>query len=375
MEKRIDVFKLNTNNVKKTDQGFLKIRMRATRTGVLDYSNHDQKLFELKPPEEVFNQDSMNSLKNIPITIDHPHEFVDIDNISKYCVGLTGTDVKIHDGKYLDVDATIIKRDAVSKIEEKIKNNVSQEVSCGYTVKLDDSSGEYKNEKFDKIQRNIRYNHIACVNEGRAGSKVKILNHKHNYYTINKKGDDEMDDKVVNSQNQPIQVKLVNDGSGKPTAANSEIEALKKEIQSLKAKSDVLNTELSKYKKADQKNNDASEMHRKVNERIEILNKSSTFLTKDEAKGLQSLSNLDIKRKVVQKSLKDIDLSKKSDEYINSAFDLLESNAIAKKDLKDEQKEQLKSITDSSLKTQMIKKSEDENAWEIDLMSKLKQAK
>lgn len=45
-----------------------------------------------------------------------------------------------------------------------------RELSCGYTLDLDETSGVTPDgEHYDAVQRNIRYNHLAIVHRGRAG--------------------------------------------------------------------------------------------------------------------------------------------------------------------------------------------------------------
>ena len=46
-----------------------------------------------------------------------------------------------------------------------------REISCGYTYELCEENGQY-------IQRQIRGNHVAVVDAGRAGSRVSIKDHK-----------------------------------------------------------------------------------------------------------------------------------------------------------------------------------------------------
>jgi hypothetical protein len=56
-----------------TPEGFLRIPAAVTRVGVFNYKQPDGSVIrELRLPEEVFNPDSLSSLKSIPITNDHP---------------------------------------------------------------------------------------------------------------------------------------------------------------------------------------------------------------------------------------------------------------------------------------------------------------
>ncbi|SCU95521.1 conserved hypothetical protein [Cupriavidus necator] len=45
-----------------------------------------------------------------------------------------------------------------------------KDLSCGYTLTLDETPGECNGRRYDAVQRNIRYNHLALVRAGRAGN-------------------------------------------------------------------------------------------------------------------------------------------------------------------------------------------------------------
>ena len=43
-------------------------------------------------------------------------------------------------------------------------------MSLGYVCKIDETPGEWNGQKYDQIQRDINYNHLAVVHKGRAGN-------------------------------------------------------------------------------------------------------------------------------------------------------------------------------------------------------------
>src|SRR5690606_25874157 len=50
-----------------------------------------------------------------------------------------------------------------------------REVSCGYRCLVDETPGVTpEGERYDRVQRRIRYNHVAIVPEGRAGEAVAL---------------------------------------------------------------------------------------------------------------------------------------------------------------------------------------------------------
>jgi len=73
-----------------TSEGYLRGEAIVSRAGVFKYRNVDGSIRgELRHPDDVFNNDSLSTLKMIPITIDHPPEFVNASNAHKYQVGYT----------------------------------------------------------------------------------------------------------------------------------------------------------------------------------------------------------------------------------------------------------------------------------------------
>src|SRR5690606_32107950 len=57
----------------RTDEGYIKDTPVLTRTGVFVYlDGQGRERREYRPPDEVFNADSLASLKGVPVTDTHP---------------------------------------------------------------------------------------------------------------------------------------------------------------------------------------------------------------------------------------------------------------------------------------------------------------
>jgi hypothetical protein len=154
--------------MKKTDEGYLRGRAIVTNVGVFPYVMADGTvMWELRPPEEVFNRESRDSLSKVPITNDHPIVPVDSENAKSLQVGFTGNVVQ--DQYYLSSELTITDKQAVEDVE-----GGKRALSAGYTVDLEMKSGIWMGVPYDAIQRNIRYNHVAIVPKGRAGDAAKM---------------------------------------------------------------------------------------------------------------------------------------------------------------------------------------------------------
>jgi hypothetical protein len=138
---------------------------RLTRSGVFVYHDSEgNEVREYRPPDEVFADDSLQSFALVPVTDDHPGESLDAANARKFAVGAVGEQVR-QDGDF--VAATVMVYDA-STIEKMEAGKV--QLSCGYQADVELVAGTSPSgERYDGIQRNIRGNHVAIVETGRAG--------------------------------------------------------------------------------------------------------------------------------------------------------------------------------------------------------------
>ena len=153
-----------------TAQGYIKADGLATRSGIFLYMTADGEFIrELRPPDEVFNNESLKSLAGVPITNDHPPVFLDSKNTGKFQVGFTGDSPEQHND-FVRVGTTITDKETI----ENIMSDNKRELSCGYNCELHFESGTYDGEEYDAIQRNIEYNHLSIVDMGRAGPDAKL---------------------------------------------------------------------------------------------------------------------------------------------------------------------------------------------------------
>ena len=149
-----------------TDEGFLVDSPIVGRVGIQLYKNADGTIRrELRPPEEVFKADSLNSFVGKPITDGHPAEMVNAKNAKSLLVGAIHTEGK-QDGDNVVAGITIHDADMIDKIMKGGK----RELSLGYKVDIEEISGVWNGQEYDAIQRNIRINHLAIVPRGRAGN-------------------------------------------------------------------------------------------------------------------------------------------------------------------------------------------------------------
>ena len=166
MEYRLDGFD-KPLKLTKTKEGYLQgYAVVTTFDSVLPYPEVNRK--EFRPKDAVLNPDSVNSMKNKPITIDHPNDFLNSDNVGKHIVGFTGEDV-IVDGNKVAINLTITHKDAI----EAIKRGKRQ-LSYGYHAKTIPSPGSFDGKEYTHVQNGIKYNHLSLVDMARVGSVAYI---------------------------------------------------------------------------------------------------------------------------------------------------------------------------------------------------------
>lgn len=153
----------------KTAAGYLRVPGKLTRLGIFHYTQPDGTIRrELRRAEDVFNADSLDSLRLVPVTHGHPKNGLDAKLAKVHARGAVG-DIVSHDDMFVTATVGIYDQDLIDAIERG-----ESELSCGYQCDLDMTPGEYAGEKYDAIQTNIRYNHLAVVPRGRAGPDVAL---------------------------------------------------------------------------------------------------------------------------------------------------------------------------------------------------------
>jgi hypothetical protein len=152
----------------KLPNGFLRAPAFLSREGIFRYVVDGKQRLELRPPEEVFHKDALDSFELVPLVDNHPREgAVDDKNAVAVTVGAVG---KVRqDGNKVAGELLVYDGRTVEKMFEG-----KRELSCGYTCDTDETPGVWKGQRYDAVQRNIRANHVALVDVGRAGPEVKV---------------------------------------------------------------------------------------------------------------------------------------------------------------------------------------------------------
>lgn len=163
--KRID--SLSVDQTYYTEEGYLVDHPIVTTCGIFEYKNDDGSTRrELRLPENVFEEKSLESYKGKPIIITHDAGEVDKENVRREQIG-TIMSKGYRDGENVRCEIIIHDTNALERCGLK-------ELSLGYSLDTDDTPGVYRGEKYDCIQKNIEINHLALVGEARAGETARL---------------------------------------------------------------------------------------------------------------------------------------------------------------------------------------------------------
>lgn len=169
------------------DNGFLHVAIsNITKEQVVPYRGDeipltggkqldpDKLYYAYRPASELKRESTVNSLNGIPILLNHHPDYADTPQ-KKYRVGSTGTDAKFN-APYLTNSLHITDEDAI----KRIKDGSMKELSLGYRYTPVFQEGTFDGQHYDFIMTNISCNHVALVEQARAGADVYVEDSKAN---------------------------------------------------------------------------------------------------------------------------------------------------------------------------------------------------
>lgn len=161
------------------DSGFMRAIGICARSGIQEYLGYElglsgdqaNEVFNVyRPKDEVVA--SLSSYNGAIVTDDHPFSgLVVTDESRELTMGNTSQAYGFErDGIYYVIaKVTITDPDLIQKVKEG-----KRELSAGYSRDLVEESGEFNGTPYQFVQRNIKANHVAIVQEGRCGNACKI---------------------------------------------------------------------------------------------------------------------------------------------------------------------------------------------------------
>lgn len=174
------------------DNGFLHVAdSHITKEQVVPYYGFEipkWQVFGLEPNKIYYGyrpaseiEKAVSTANGLPLMLHH--HVIDAKNPKKeYQVGTCGTSA-VWNAPYLDNALVITDKVGIDAIE----SGECREISFAYQYDPDFVSGEFEGTPYDFVMRNIRGNHVALVENGRAGADVVVADAKPNF-----EGDDLM---------------------------------------------------------------------------------------------------------------------------------------------------------------------------------------
>ncbi len=155
------------------ENGYLVIKdNKIAKAGVFDYLGRE--ISDSLPETEVYKvyrpweelEKSAKDFEGMPVKFGHEWVQPEKRDIK---IGAVSGEVKLEE-PYLVADIKIYDKGAI----EEITNKGIVDLSPGYKAYYKKEAGEYNGEKYEFKQEDIKYNHLAVVENGRSGKEVKI---------------------------------------------------------------------------------------------------------------------------------------------------------------------------------------------------------
>lgn len=126
-----------------------------------------QKIYYLyRDPAELAA--AASSFRNLPLLIKHVPVTADVPN-TDMVVGTTGSEVTFED-PYLCTSLAVWTAEAIALVE----SGEQEQLSSAYRYRADMTPGHLNGQPYDGVMRDIVGNHVALVEEGRAGPDVVV---------------------------------------------------------------------------------------------------------------------------------------------------------------------------------------------------------
>ena len=313
-----------------TPEGYLHGEFPITRPGVFPYMRNGGSVSQVaKLPDEVFSKETIESANNKPLTNDHPNVGVDVRNFKTLSVGMTDSDAHVEDNK-LVVGATITDPDMIAQVKSG-----KRELSIGFNADVPTEYGEYGGAQYDAAQRNIKINHIAIVDRGRAGHGISI--HDSAAFVMdddsNIQGGTKMATMIIDNQSFEADQRVIdaaNDTKKQLVAAEALVAKLKKQLagsedtaasskkeaDSLKGERDALKTQL---KDAQDKQLDQDALDKRIDARLALQTSAARFV--GDSFDFKGKTDREVKVAAIKTTNDSFDEKDKSDDYINAFYD------------------------------------------------------
>lgn len=178
MPPRVLIFDSAPSSRSVDENGFLHVKSsHITKATVNPYYGHEIPGYErlrLEPDKIYYGfrdpgelRKSAPTWEGLPLHVEHHPDSAD-EPAKLTRVGAVGK--AFWNAPYIDAPLTIWDRSAIDGIED----GSFRELSCAYRYEPDFTPGQFEGVDYDFVMRDIRGNHVALVEEGRAGPDVLV---------------------------------------------------------------------------------------------------------------------------------------------------------------------------------------------------------
>jgi hypothetical protein len=259
---------------------------------------------ELVPAKTLFDPASLQSLEDCVVTIGHKKEHVAFDDVKKHGVGYARSPWKEESellAKYVIGDLDIVGR---------VDSGELTETSPGYVARIEHKSGTTADgQQYDAIQHDRIYNHFAIgkTNWSRGGYELRLDSHKNAYFYEEKMSDKKDAQARLDAKFQ----EEINNLKVHAADLQARLDKREGEFDALKAENAMLveNQRLSEESKS-------KEIEVAVCNRVALETRAKQLGYKDPIG-----TTREIHEHCIRLDDKDLDLSDKSDEYVEARFD------------------------------------------------------
>lgn len=157
--------------------GYLLVRDNPiTKVGVFPYLGREigapdaDRIYQVYRPQEELEKPETIASANLVPWIDE-HEFLGVEGTPAEKKGVQGTTGESARFEYPYL------RNSIRAYSDFMKNLIDRgkvELSPSYRCRYEFSEGVFDGQRYDAIQRDIRFNHLASVKEGRTGPDVAV---------------------------------------------------------------------------------------------------------------------------------------------------------------------------------------------------------
>jgi len=319
-------------SVTETPEGYLKFDAVATRSGIFIYHNTDGSIRKAyRSPEEVFKADSMASFSLKPIVNDHCMGVtpkITADNVKDFQIGSIGENIR-RDGNFVKLSGMITDKSGVAAVKAGRRG-----LSLAYdSDDIEEHGITPDGLEYDYRQTNIRGNHLAIVDRGRAGDMARL-----NMDTVDIEENElelKQDSKTISQGERKMKYNLDGIDIDAPesiinalvkartdlSTATLSLDSEKKEVAKLKtnldtatATADAAKAEIAKLKEVDTE----KLVQDGISARIALVDNASLICDATEFKGK---TDAEIKGLVIKKVFPELNMDGKSADYVTAMFD------------------------------------------------------